>query len=249
MVLAAVWLGGIERTPPPPWYVQLGFGPFLSLGAPVWIAWLVAALMVAIRPGRWARHGIGVALLLTLALVPVSALTGLARPPLFVLVPQAALGVLALAWPSSGSPWLRFVPLGLATIAGSIASLNQGFWYRPYSDLLLPAAAAILLGAALAIAMVLARRHDSRGLWATLVLLTPVGLLALVWLTDVTWNMIHNVYAPNWAALALTAVVCVGFGLAVVGLAVAGHARRSSRPAPPVGRCPTCGGPTPAGPG
>jgi hypothetical protein len=267
VVLAGIWLGGVETTPPPPSYVQLGFGPFVSLGAPVWIAWLIAAGVAAISPGRWARIGIGLALLLTLTTLPVSAVTEIARPPLFVLVPQLALGSLALALPASSRPWLRLMPLVTAGIASAIAIANPVVWYVWYSYQLLPAVAAILLVVALATGVRYALRQDARGLWATLVLLGPAGLLATRPLAGFAGDTL-GILNPEWSVFAGTAIAITALGLAAIWLAGALAARRASAAfassagapgaiasdggtsdaGPAFACCPTCGGPVATGP-
>lgn len=123
--LAGLWLFRVERIVVPeeaPWQ---SVGPFGTLGAIVWILWLLTPLAALLGAGR---PMVAVALLGTVALLPVFALTEYLRPPLLVLVPQAALGLVALAVPGRrGSP---------ASLSESLPSLCESLssrWESPPS--------------------------------------------------------------------------------------------------------------------
>jgi len=105
-----------------PWFGFSQYGPLVSLGVGVWGAWLLAAVVHAVAPGRWTRLAIGLGLLLTVAVVPLAAVTGLLRPPLFVLLPQACLGLIALGTPGRPPAWLRLLPLAGAAAAAPVAA-------------------------------------------------------------------------------------------------------------------------------
>lgn len=92
--LAAIWMLGVESFAYPGRGPKLG--PFPTVGAAVWIAWLLAAL--ASLAGR-GRPFVVLALLVTAAVPLTGALSTLARPPLLVLVPQLVLGLVALGVP------------------------------------------------------------------------------------------------------------------------------------------------------
>ncbi|MEU8180242.1 hypothetical protein AB0B86_05610 [Micromonospora sp. NPDC049047] len=165
------------------------FGSFATTGVVVWGCWLLAAVVHVIAPARWARVAIGLALFLTAAVVPIAALFELPRPYLFVLVPQVTLGLLALAIPSHTARRHRLTPIAVASaaalIAAGVLSGKSSWFYRfNYGGAFLPEVGAVLLLTAMLAAIVLSRRGDARGLWALLVLLTPIGLLGLYPLTE-----------------------------------------------------------------
>ncbi|MCM0678139.1 hypothetical protein NCC78_26175 [Micromonospora phytophila] len=239
--LAAAW-SVLELRPAPADFDVPTAGPFVSLGIGAWIAWLLAAVVHALSPGRWARRAVVLAVLLTLALVPAAALTGLPRPPLFVLLPQVGLGLVALGLPDRLPTPLRAVPLVAIGSAGLVAAdLSPAIfgvsYYVPTAGQVLPAAAVALLAVVLLLGAGLALRADQRGGWAALILLTPVGLLALHPLAG-AGDGLPDTYNPGWAALAATAVAVVLVGPTLLPLALAMR-RRRARPTEHA-RCPTC---------
>ncbi|MGS2616039.1 hypothetical protein ACVCAH_16175 [Micromonospora sp. LZ34] len=236
--LAAAW-SVLELRPAPVGTDIPAAGPFVSLGIGAWIAWLLAAVVHALSPGRWARRAVVLAVLLPLALVPAAALTGLPRPPLFVLLPQVGLGLVALGLPDRLPTPLRAVPLvAVGSAALAAGNLSPGIfgatYYVPSAGQMLPAAAVSLLAVVLLLGAGLALRADQRGGWAALILLTPVALLALHPLAG-AGDGAPDTY-PGWAALAVTAVAVVLVGPTLLPLALAlrgrragptGHARRT----------------------
>ncbi|MEU4644416.1 hypothetical protein [Micromonospora sp. NPDC023814] len=246
--LAAVW-SVLELDPPMAEWGVPSAGPFVSLGIGVWAAWLLAAAVHVLAPGRWTRRGVALALLLTVAVVPVAALVGLPRPPLFVLLPQVGLGLVALGLPERLPALLRAAPL-LAIAAAGLAGVNllasydfHISYYGWTASQILPGAAVVLLVVVLLLGTGLALRADRRGGWALLTLLTPIGLLSLRPLADALYGQLRGFPAtPGWSALAATAVVVGLAGPALLPLAVALRGRvRGPGPVGPVGRCPTCG--------
>ncbi|MFF0467626.1 hypothetical protein ACFYPX_09410 [Micromonospora zamorensis] len=226
------------------------FGPFATTGIVVWAVWLLAAVVYSLAPLRWTRMAIGLALLLIVAALPVGALVGLPRPPLFVLVPHAVLGLLALAMPADPPRWQRLVPLvvaPLATLAAAHGMVERNTPYRSgeWGNFLPKAGVALLLTAMLT-AAILALRHDTRGLWAVLTLLAPIGLLGLYPLSEITADLVGASYPDFQVATATAGVVVI---LTAVTLTAAVAARRGARPgrsatvtgAPMTGSCPTCG--------
>ncbi|MEU5940373.1 hypothetical protein ABZ807_14530 [Micromonospora sp. NPDC047548] len=244
VTLAGIWAGAATYPAP----AELGhsgtFGPFGSAGAIAWVGWLVAAVVVAIAPGRPGRVAVVIALALTLAVIPIGAHTGPGRPPLFVLLPQIALGVVALALPDRLPAPVRYTApaLGGAAVALMAVALTPGeYWgYEAWAGArIVPAAGVILLLAALLLGAGLALRQDLRGVWATLVLLTPVGLLSLRVIAGAVGGL-RDTPNPSWGGLAATAVAVTLLGPAVLPLAVAIR-RRVGRQRPADVRCPTCG--------
>ncbi|MEH1098817.1 hypothetical protein [Micromonospora sp. CPCC 205561] len=244
--LAGAW-SGLELHPPLPQWGVPHAGPFVSIGIGVWAAWLLAAGVHAAAPGRWTRRAVALALLLTVAVVPVAALAGLPRPPLFVLLPQVGLGLVALGLPERPPVPVRAAPL-LAVAATGVAggSLLPRYEYLSYhgwtASGILPGAAVTLLVVVLLLGTGLALRADHRGGWALLVLLTPVGLLFLHPLAGAVDGNMRGAPQPGWDALAATAVAVALLGPALLPLAIAlrGRVRRPG-PGAPGARCPTCG--------
>ncbi|MEO3747131.1 hypothetical protein [Plantactinospora sp. B5E13] len=225
------------------------FGPFATTGVIVWACWLLAAVVHIFAPSRWARVAIGLALLLTVAVVPVAALFDLPRPYLLVLLPQAALGLLALAIPSHTALRHRLIPLATTPAAALIAvgalSGSSAWFYRfSYGAAILPEAGAVLLLTAMLAAAMLSLRGDARGLWALLVLLTPVGLLALYPLSENIAPVVGAGYADFRVITGTTAAIFI-LGGVTLAVALAMRARSSETAGIPTisvhDRCPTCG--------
>ncbi|MFG3554970.1 hypothetical protein ACGGAQ_11310 [Micromonospora sp. NPDC047557] len=236
-MLAGMWTV-LELRPAPPGSGEPSVGSFVSLGIVAWVGWLLAAMAQALTPGQWHRRAVALAVLLTVALIPAAALTDLPRPPLFVLLPQVGLGLVALGasreWPVS----LRVTPLVAAVTGLAVAArwtpASFAWTYRAVTaDQALPSAAVAVLAMAVLLAAGLALRGDHRGGWALLILLTPVGLLALQPLAGAADGM-PAAFPPNWTTLAATAVLValVGPALLPVALAVRTRLARPSIPGP-----------------
>lgn len=234
--LAGMWTV-LELRPAPPGSGEPSVGPFVSLGIVAWAGWLLAAAAQALTPGRWHRRAVALAVLVTVALVPAAALTGVPRPPLFVLLPQIGLGVVALGVSREQSVPLRVMPLVAAVGGLAVAgpSSNGFAWtYRAVTaELAMRGAAVVLLAVTVLLAVGLAVRADHRGGWALLILLTPAGLLALHTLAGAA-DGVPNAFAPNWTALAATAAVVALVGPALLPAALTVRARlaRPSTPDP-----------------
>ncbi|WP_426512722.1 hypothetical protein ACPPVO_20050 [Dactylosporangium sp. McL0621] len=248
----ASWWAVLEvLAPRAPWSAQTG--PFLSLGVAAWALWLLAAVVHAVAPGRWFRRAVLLAVLVTAGVLPAAMLTGILRPPLSVLLPQVVLGVVALGASARYRWWVRLAPLAAAALTVPVAAATEprlGFNgdYYPCAVVALPAAATTLLIGATLLALALAARHDSRGVWALLILLTPIGILAL----NPIGAMLDNAgpgrpIVPEWSAMAAAGVVVAVVGPALLLLTLAATDRRSaggrSLPAETT-HCPTCGAPS-----
>ena len=237
VTLAAVWLLLVEIRATPTGFITTRFGPFQSLGAVVWLAWLAAGTAAFTLPGRVARRFALAAVAGTVAVIPVAALTPYDRPPLLVLVPQAALGVAALGLPSRSR---RSARLGIAlavavaaTVAVAVGPVST-YGYRWFDSQVLAAGAVVLLVASLAVT---AMRRSVRGLWPTLLLLPATALLLVDPLarTATSATGIPNAGWSTLAAVAAATTVVAGTALA---LAAAVHGRHVHRQPT---RCPTCG--------
>lgn len=176
--LAAFWLLFVELTG------ERDVGPFRGLGALVWLAWLAAAVMAAVAPGRAYRWTAVGALAATVAVVPVAALTPFGRPALMALLPQVALGLVALGLDGRPRRLAGSVPLAAAAVTGAAlllfclpyspfaAGFNVSGGYRFEAHTVGPATGVLLGIASLATAAAL----RARGLWALALLATPVAL-------------------------------------------------------------------------
>ncbi|RKF21582.1 hypothetical protein [Micromonospora globbae] len=225
------------------------FGPFATTGIVVWAGWLLAAVVHVLAPARCRRIAIGLALVLTATVVPVAAVLDLPRPFLFVLLPQATLGLLALAVPSHTPQRHRFIPLAAtpatSLVAVGVLSGESTWFYRfSYGGAFLPETGAVLLVTAMLAAAVLSLRGDARGIWALLVLLTPVGLLGLYPLTENIAPVVGASYA-DFRVITATAAAVFMLGAIPLAAAIAIRARASATAtpaaAPSHARCPTCG--------
>lgn len=230
-VLAAAWMT-LELYPPSDSWGP-GFGPFVSVGAAVWAAWLLAAVLQVVTPGRWTRLAIGIAMLLTAAVVPFAAVTGQPRPPLFVLLPQIALGAVALIGVGRLPWWHRLLPLaaGVAAAPPAAVLLTSTDAYSGYYGWLAsrtPSTIGIaLLIVTISLSIALSVRGDHRGGWALLVLLGPVGTLSMHPLAAALDSPAGPGYAPNptWSSLVTVALIVTIGGPALAVLALAAHRR------------------------
>ncbi|MEU7757184.1 hypothetical protein AB0B57_17960 [Micromonospora sp. NPDC049101] len=235
--LAGVWMVLELRPAPTAGFGEPTLGPFISLGIGAWTAWGLAALVHALAPGRWARRAVAFAVLLTAALVPVAALTGLPRPPLFVLLPQLGLGLVALGAADGLPASLRAAPLVAVSGAGVLGAilLSPNVFASSYHTWtvvpVLPTAAVVVLAVSVLLGAGLALRGDLRGGWALLILLTPVGLLALHPLAG-AFDSMPAEFVPSWTALAATTAVVVLVGPALLPLALAVRSRFTPNPDP-----------------
>lgn len=244
-MLAAYWLisieviGGALAGPVPM------FGPFQTIGVVAWFAWLAVGLTALVSPGRVVRVGVLAALAVTVALLPAAALLPYDRPPLTVLLPQLALGLVVLGLPDGpgGRAGLRLrvvVALVTATAAAVAIVTVPGGPYRWFDGDVLAVIAAILLIGLLGASALLAMRGDDRGWLATLIMLPALALLLVEQLTGLVASY-AGTSADSWA---LTAWVAVASALAAGAALPLATAIRSRRPKPPATACPTCGNPT-----
>lgn len=249
-VLATEWaaLEVLAPTVPRSSHVE----PFLSLAVAAWVAWLLAAAVHVTASGRWLRWTIGPAVLVTAGVVPVAALTGLPRPPLSVLLPQIVLGLVALGAAGRHPWWVRLTPIGAAAATlpvatGTVTSPNVFNSYYSLAAAALPAAAVTLLIGAVLLALGLAVRRDYRGAWAMLILLTPIGMLAVYPLSAALGNTgPGRPLIPAWSSMVAVSVLAAVIGPTLVLLALAARARFSPGRRPPGTEsdpCSTCGAP------
>ncbi|MEG3633372.1 hypothetical protein [Micromonospora palythoicola] len=238
--LAGFWTL-VEQSPPPAEAGVPVFGPFESTGIVAWLAWLVVAVLALVAPGRPARVAVAGAVLATVAVLLADPVAGLPRPPLLVLVPQVALGVLALAVDSRLPLPARALPIVAAAGGGAFSggAGNQLYWgsYRWTSELLLPATGVVLLGVALLLGVGLAMRRDWRGGWAVVALLTPIGLLSVHILAGAV-DGLAGAPRPTYPTLVGAALTVGLLGPVVLPAAVALRRRTRGSPDEP---CPTCG--------
>jgi hypothetical protein len=82
------------------WNVWHRFGPFATLGPLAYLAWLLVFVAVLAGRGGTARLLTAMAMALSAAIVPLSHLTKIQRPPAYMLVALALFGLIVLAAPS-----------------------------------------------------------------------------------------------------------------------------------------------------
>lgn len=209
-----------------------------SLGVGVWAAWLLAAVVQVVAPGRWTRLAVGLALFLTVAVVPLAAVVDQVRPPLFVLLAQVCLGLVALGVPGRLPVWLRLLPVAGAAVALPVAvtyaySRRDVFdaYYGWPAGQVLPIAGVALFLLTLLVGVGLAARNDFRGVWALLVLLGPIGML---WLHPLAEELAVSRYGggPNadWTTLAASAIVVSAVAAMLVVSAAMVARRRTAFP-------------------
>ncbi|MFF5079009.1 hypothetical protein ACFY36_18295 [Actinoplanes sp. NPDC000266] len=238
--LAAIW-AVVEAAPLPPditWEIPR-FGPFSSLGVIVWATWLLAAFIFVVRP-QWSRVSIGVALLATVAVVPLSTVTEVYRPPVYVLLPQFALGVLALG--AGRLPLIeRLLPLAAGAAAAAISrpGFDYAIGYLGESGIYtMTATGLILLAVAIAVAVGFGMTGRARGGWALLILLAPIGLITIQELTRTLTGNLYGQWNTNYSSLAATAVLVVALGAGLLLLALGLQRRLTVHD-----RCEACGSP------
>jgi hypothetical protein len=239
------------------------FGPFVTVGVMPDAAWVLAAVAAAARRARVARVLAVAGLFLTLAVVPLAGFTRYLSPPLAVVFPQLALGLITLALPAHRGWTARLAPgltavavTGICLVGGwlrqspgpgpgrlsSLAGWGSRYPWYPGSDGTVEqqVAVALVAGTFLAGCTYLLWR-DSRWLWAALTLLTPAALL---WLLPAAFPGGGGL--RWWWLITLSAAMIAAMTSAVIPLALKLTARAHSR-----GHCPACrpGGPAQIWPG
>ncbi|MFI5497054.1 hypothetical protein [Actinoplanes sp. NPDC051859] len=208
---------------------QTEAGSFLAIAC--WALWLFAAVLLAVLPGRFARHTVGTATVVTAGLIPLAAVTGLQRPALFVLLPVLALGAVAFAGVRRLPWWGRLAPLavGVAVAIGTTNPLRRNnSEYGSYDELTTSGLSVIggaLLALTLLLAIVLAVRGDHRGGWALLVLLGPIGLFFVRDPAETLAFAVGHTPQSEWWSLVAAASVVTIVGPALLMLTLAARQR------------------------
>jgi hypothetical protein len=248
-MLATIWLLAVEFTPMLDDYPPVGLSRvFQSVAAFAWIAWLAAAVVFAVVPGRWCRRLIAASLVLMVVAKPVwlvaTAVLGPGggwfsnSPPSFVaLLPHAALGVLALALPSRPGRVTRWVPVFVAAVPiVPVLRLDLAhYWsYNWVAPTAFAVVAPSFLFIANAVAAWLLLRRDLRGLWVGVVTLPAVALLAaepLIHLaTRSSWMSVPT-ELPFWLERSTVSALLTVVTLGILGLAFAVSKPRRTGPA------------------
>ncbi|WP_155369066.1 hypothetical protein [Catellatospora vulcania] len=178
MMMATVGLILTEAFPDPEKYGAAApmLGPFHTFGALAWLAWMLVLPAGVAGVGRWAvaiATAVTIGVTVAVAVVPAAELTSLQEPSLFVLVPQLALGVLALAVP--GRHGLRRTAVITAFVVATAATMVlAGVRYNLRYDALL---GVMLFLALIVTGVVLTARRDRRAWWPAIWLLGPALLL------------------------------------------------------------------------
>lgn len=195
--LAAFWFCRVELSPTPDWFtgrevgvfqtggepqVHDAVGPVQSLGAVVWIAWMLTAVAATVLNGRWLRRVTAITLAVSVLVVPATLMLPYYRMPLHLLIPQLALGAMALRAGDRRSRIARLAPLA-AVLTVAVPLLAGRPWNMPTMYASLDTRGMLALAApgvlALAAGCVAVMRRRSVGLWA-MALTAPVALLMLV---------------------------------------------------------------------
>ena len=231
--LAGAWLI-LELNPRPEGYGVRGFGDYVSLSVAVWATWLIAAVVHAVAPGRWTRVAVSVALAVTVAVVPLAVALDTYRPPLFVLLPQITLGLVALGAPDRAPLWQRLLPLAATPAALPLLAFLRadgtrgilGYWGWTTGELLSTVGVLLLLGTML-LAVGLALRGDFRGAWALLILLGPIGMLSIWPLAGSLADYLYDGWGPDpdFPTMAAVAVAVTLVAAAAVPLALTARDR------------------------
>jgi hypothetical protein len=221
VALAAVWLTTVEPRAVPAGIELRTLGPLQSLGAVAWAAWLLAGVSAVLLPGRVTRRLVAGAVAVTALQVPAAALTPFERPPLLVLVPQLALGLVALGWRTHATPlWERgsragriaIAVTGTAAAATACAAADNGaalYGYRATGRDVMAFVALVLVGGAVVTAFVRAFSRDARGWWATLLVLPPATLLVVEYSVRVAGDATGLTTDAWWAYAVAAAVLTV----------------------------------------
>jgi hypothetical protein len=201
---AFLWIGG-EIAPD----ASRHLGPFRTLGPIAYAAWLVATAGNAALPSMFRRDLIAGAVLVT-ALLPVAALlTGIPRPPLWVMASLVLYGLVALTGSAATSPVrIRRAALAGAGATALLPTLALYLWVPRHAAATYYGIALVLAGAVVAIALavlaatgllVARRRRSSRHWWWALLLLALPG----TWLVSVDLDR-------GWYAVAPMATPALG---------------------------------------
>jgi hypothetical protein len=251
----AAGIGGLYLTAElraEPWEVPVGyrgFGPFPTIGVVVYAAWILAGLGRAALGRLTSRWLIGVALALTVLVVPLAAATGRTRPSLPLLAPLFLFGLVALlASREALTRRQRRVALVLP-VAAAAAFMGLVYWQGygveyvfpgdPRGTALVPeplvdawtgalpldavalALVLLLAGLLLADAVHLASpARDRRLVWAATILFVPAAPLL--------FRLAGGLAGRQYGA---TALLPAGLAAGVVTLAVAVRAARRDLPA------------------
>jgi DNA-binding PadR family transcriptional regulator len=168
------------------------FGLFRTLGPVAYAFWLLAAVGWAVLRPAPSRFLIAVSIAVTLALPAVAPLTGVDRPPLWVMAALAVFGLLALVGSAPASGGYRStldgrlsVPAGAVAVtvaASTVVTLwapgteAYGYYYQPtLARVGTVVTATVAVVAAIAIARQVRRRGAGGWLWAAALLGLPAG--------------------------------------------------------------------------
>lgn len=233
--LAVFWFCRIELAPTPDWFAIFDdarvFSPVQSLGVFMWIAWMAVTLASVVLSGRWLRRVVLGAMVVSVLVVPAAALLPYYRMPLFLLVPQLALGALVLLLGERRNVPVRLAPVAVM-VAVAIPSLLRRPWDTPdmytgqATDAMMSQIGWLLLFAGLLCAFGLGLRRPA-GMWALLVL-TPVAMTLAYTslhdqyigshLGDFVWNLFGGGIVTDLITVGLIVLFGVVLFAAAVGL-------------------------------
>ncbi|GAA2342812.1 hypothetical protein [Dactylosporangium salmoneum] len=211
IVGAAIMAGAFLRIEDPrdphylPFLSEHRPGPFLTLGTIVWLAWLLPP--IGLLFGR-ARPAVWLALAVTMGVVVPTPPMITFRPPLFLLVPQAALGIVALGTTRQRRIITATGALAGAGLAALVAPMPFSYGAQPVLEYTATLIGVVAAGAG----VVFLARRDRRAFWPLLILLTPILLLA-----QPVWS---GWPPPDIGTAAVRAALDVAAGLAAIPITV-----------------------------
>ncbi len=226
------------------------FGVFRTLGPIAYGCWLIAAAGRAMLRPAAGRILIVVAILVTVVLPALAPLTGVDRPPLWVLMALVAFGLLALAGTghSSGASATPSaderlgVPTGAIAVAvcasavmvmwppmaGAVPGGGFGYYYQPtIARVGTVVAATVAVLAVISVGRLVRHLDADQWLWATVLLGLPAGWLGPFDTASVRIGSESGV--PHFGRLAQVLLASCLASVAIVWLA---HRRSPGYPAP-----------------
>jgi hypothetical protein len=215
------------------------FGTFRTLGPVAFAAWLVAAMGWATVSRAAVRVLIGVALVVTVCLPLAAAVSGVDRPPLWVVSALTAFGLLSLSGAPPDALDARLaVPAGsiaVAAVASTVVTVwpppgaVADYYYQPtIARVGTVVTATVLVLAAIAVVRQVRGRRANEWLWATALLGLPAG-----WLGPFDAGGLRvaaSADVPHFGRLAQVVLASCVAGVTLAALARQPSARRRHAP-------------------
>ncbi|WP_250030282.1 hypothetical protein [Paractinoplanes maris] len=206
-VLAGIWLITTEVHADQDYFGPQRVGPFHTIGVFAWVAWLLTPVAALAGLGRWAvaaattvTAGVAVAV----SVVPPPELTAF-HPPLFLLVPQIGLGLLALAADNRRGLRDTAVVLAPAVTAAAPAALVAAEHHIGREAL--SVAVLILIISVIVMGVFFTAQRDRRAWWPAVLFVGPVLLLGMGLDLSPRLSFLSRQVVVAWTLLSLIAAV------------------------------------------